>query len=377
MINEQAHLQSDMNCPAIVGVGILPVGEHWAISLRNLAGRAIRLALGEAGNLKPDAIYIGNCLGSVLSHQANLGAAIAESAGYSGIESYTVEAAGASGAAAFRAACQAVKSGFSDVAVAVGVEKVTECEGSHAETALNLALNYEFETSQGMTALTQAALLARRYLHVHALDRSVLKTAAVNSFQNARENANAMFRAINSDRYDRQQIVADPLGMLDIAFSADGAAAVVVTRAEAAASSAKAKPVFVRGSGAATAPLSIHDRPDLLRMDASRISAAAALRQAGLNLSDIDAFELWDATSIELILSLEALGLREEGRGWQLDNLELNLSGGCLGRGNPLGASALYQIAESAQRLRTSEETVLVQALGSCGATAITHVLSS
>ena len=105
----------------IAGIGQTPVGELWDVSLRSLAYRAIRDARADAGGLEPQALYIGNFLASVISHQANLGALLVDNAGLGGIEAYTLEAAGASGGAAFQSGYMAVASGLVDVAAVVGV----------------------------------------------------------------------------------------------------------------------------------------------------------------------------------------------------------------------------------------------------------------
>ncbi|HOG61058.1 MAG TPA: beta-ketoacyl synthase N-terminal-like domain-containing protein [Flexilinea sp.] len=369
--------------PVILGTGILPIGQHWEISLRQLGGRAVRMALQDAGNPKPDAIYIGNGLGTILSHQANLGALIPEFAGYPGIESCTFEAAGASGAAAFQAACFAVESGYVDVAVALGVEKITECEDRTAEAAMNLALNYEFESSQGLTVKTEAALIAQRYLYEWHLKREIFQNVALNSYQNARGNLNAFARNIDEKAYQKQPMISGPLGLYDIAAQNDGAAAVVLTREELVPAEEQDRLIIVSGSGNAIASLALHDRHDFLHWSAAGQSAATALRQADLYLSDIDIFEIWDGTVMDVILSLESIGICQEGKGWQIDSLPLNVTGGCLGRGNPLGASGMYQIAEIARFLQTQKSkdrihrNALIQAIGGYGATAITHILRS
>ena len=88
----------------ISGIGMVPPGEHWDLSLRSLAAKAILAALKEALSLKPVAMYIGNFLGSSLSRQANLGSLLTDDVGLGGIEGLTVEAAEASAAGAFRLA---------------------------------------------------------------------------------------------------------------------------------------------------------------------------------------------------------------------------------------------------------------------------------
>ena len=173
------------------------------------------------------------------------------------------------------------------------------------------------------------------------------------------------------------------MGLYDIAAQNDGAAAIVLTREELVPAEERDRLIRVSGSGNAVASLALHDRHDLLYWSAVAQSAAAALRQADLKLSDIDTFEIWDGTVMDVILSLESIGICQEGKGWQIDSLPLNVTGGCLGRGNPLGASGMYQIAEIARFLQTQKSkdrihrNALIQAIGGYGATAITHILRS
>ncbi|MGH2537519.1 MAG: thiolase domain-containing protein, partial [Candidatus Promineifilaceae bacterium] len=95
---------------SIIGVGQTEVGEHWETSLRHLAWYAIEAALDDAATTEINALYVGNMLAGQLSHQAQLGALVADFAGLRGIEAVRVEAADASGAAAVRQALLAVRS---------------------------------------------------------------------------------------------------------------------------------------------------------------------------------------------------------------------------------------------------------------------------
>ena len=97
------------------------------------------------------------------------------------------------------------------------------------------------------------------------------------------------------------------------------AAAVVVTRAGNVPPDVSAPPIRILASANATAQLSIHDRPQLLTYTAAAQSAERALNQANIRLKKIDAFELDDKTAIDLILSLEAIGLSHPGQGWRTE----------------------------------------------------------
>src|SRR5512142_1988942 len=149
----------------IAGIGQTEVGEHWDVSLRDLALEAMHDAVQDSGGLKPQALFVGNMLSPNLSNQAHLGVLLADYAGLLGIEAATVEAAGASGGAALRQGYLAVTSGMVDVALVVGVEKFTDKIGSDVDTALATTSDADFEAVHGITLTAQAALLMKRYMH--------------------------------------------------------------------------------------------------------------------------------------------------------------------------------------------------------------------
>ncbi len=377
----------------IVGVGQTPVGEHWELSLRSEAARAMLAAMRDAGGLRPQALYIGNSLASTLSHQANLGSLLADNAGLRGIEGTTVEAAGASGGAALRQAYLAVLSGYVDVAMALGVEKITDQVGPPVEAAVSQALDYDYEAVQGVTPTAQAALVMQRYLQCYDVPRAALAGFPLVAHANAVSNPNAMFRkAISAEAYQRAELVSDPLNLFDMAPYADGAAAVLLTRADLVPAGLEHGLVRITGSSVVIDTLALHDRPDPLAMNAAGFSLERACRQAGILPGDVDLFELWDAYSVYAALGLEAAGFAKRGEGWKLaqdgrlglqGKLPIATFGGMKARGNPIGASGVYQAVEAALQLRgqaganqvKGARRALIQCWGGPAATAATHVL--
>ena len=217
----------------IAGIGQTPVGEHWDISLRELALMAIETARQDAGGLHPQALFAGNMLAPSVSSQAHLGVLVADFAGLAGIEAVAVEAAGASGGAALRQGYLAIVSGAIDVALVVGVEKITDQIGSGAEAAIATTIDSDFEAVQGLTPTAQAALLMRRYLHEFGLAHECFAEFPLVAHANGAANPNAMFRkAISREAYNKAGVVSDPLNMFDVAPHADGAAALVLARRE-------------------------------------------------------------------------------------------------------------------------------------------------
>jgi len=377
---------------SIIGVGQTRVGERWDRSLRELGGEAVTAALRDAGVERPGALFVGNMLGGVLCKQQNLGALMAEYAGFPGIEAAVVEAACASGGAAFRAAYLAVAAGVCDVAVALGVEKMTDLAIDGVTAGLATAADADYESAQGATFTALNALLMRAYLERHGLARGSLAPFVQAAHHNAVSNPNAMFRyEVDEARYLASPMVADPAGVLDASPVCDGAAAVVLCRGGAnGANSGRA--IRVLGSGAATDSVGLATRGDPLWFGAVEDSARQAFAQAGLGPHRVDFFELHDAFTIVSALSLEASGFCAAGQGTdfardegiQLDGeLPISTQGGLKARGHPVGASGLYQIVEAVRQLRgeAGESQVpgcgvgMTQSIGGLATAAYTHIL--
>lgn len=378
----------------IAGIGQTPVGEHWELSLREIAFHAMQEAMREAGELKPQALYVSNVLAAQLSGQAHLGTLLADFAGLRGVEACTIEAGGASGGAALRAALQAIQAGHVDTALVVGVEKLTDKIGPAVENALATTLDADYEAVHGLTPTAQAALLMQRYFHEFSPPEYALGGFPLIAHAHGAGNPNAMFRkAIKESLYQRAGMVSAPLNMFDAAPDADGAAAVLLARADLLPPDLPKPPVRVVGSGAATDTLAVHDRPDPLAFRAARLSIERALHQAGITRQQVDFFEPFDAFSIYAALSLEAAGFADRGQGWQWaqeekiglrGELPMMTMGGLKARGNPWGATGVYQVVEAVLQLRgeAGENQIpnarvgMVQCLGGPASTAITHILA-
>jgi acetyl-CoA C-acetyltransferase len=379
----------------IAGVGQTEVGEHWEIALRDLAFAAIQEAVRDAGGLRPQALFVGNMLAPSLSRQAHLGALIADFAGLSGIEAVTVEAAEASGGAALRAAYLAVKSGALDIALVVGVEKMTDRIGPSAEEALTSVTDADFESPQGLTPTAQAALLMRRYMHEHGVSSDGFAGFALTAHANAVTNPYAMFRkAITVETYRKAEMISDPLNLFDMAPSADGAAALILTRPDVLLSHGDRPRVRIIGSAIATDTLALHDRRDMLFFEAAQRSAGYALKQARLTLDQIDFFEYHDVFSIYAALQLESTGFAIRGHGWKLaaegaiglqGRIPCATFGGMKARGFPGGAAGVYQAVEAVLQLRgeagknqvPGARIGMIQSLGGPAATAVTHLFQA
>ena len=377
---------------SIIGIGHTEVKEHWETSIRHLAWYAIEAALDNAHITRVDALYVGNMLAGQLSGQNHLGALVADFAGLRGVEAVTVEAADASGGAALRQAVLAVESGLVETALVVGVEKMTDQVGAPVTAATAMGLDADYEAIHGLTPAGAGALMMRRYMHEYGVEVADFAGFSVNAHANGAGNPLAMYRnRLKPEGFAAAPRVASPVSLFDAAPMGDGAAAVIVTNAERAMDMVP-KPVRIAGSAVATDTLALHDRKNVLWLAAAERSAQKAMAAAGVTPDDIDVFELHDAFTVMAALSLEACGFAEPGQGWRLardgeigrsGRIPISTFGGLKARGNPAGATGIYQIVEVARQLRgeagdcqvESARTGMAQNLGGSGATAVTHVL--
>lgn len=378
----------------VQGIGQTRVREHWGRSLRDLAAEAGLAAMRDAGVERIDAVFVGNMLSGQTARQENLGALVADWIGQRGAEGFKVEAACASGAAAFRAAFLAVASGALDAVLAVGVEKMTETPGPETTAALATAADADYEGVQGISFVGLNALIMQRYLHEFQWKHTDFGPFSINAHANGARNPNARLRQPITERdYHRARMICDPINLLDASPIGDGAAAALLLPGEKIAAGPRPR-VSVAGSAAATDSLAVHDRKDPVFLSAAAISAQRAYAQAEVKPEQIDFFELHDAFSVLAALSLEACGFAERGQGPRLaldgairldGALPVCTQGGLKARGHPVGATGMYQIVEVVQQLRgeAGENQLpkagvgMAQNIGGSGASIYTHILKS
>jgi acetyl-CoA C-acetyltransferase len=380
---------------AILGIGQTKVDEHWGKSLKELGGEACFAAMQDAGMKKVDALFVGNMLSPMIDGQNQLGAFFSDWIGLWGHEAVKVEAACGSGAAALRAGLMAVASGEIESALVVGVEKMTDKAGHDVTAALATAADADYEVEQGVSFVGINALVMRRYMHEFGWKHADFAPFSINAHTNALHNPNArLHMKITLDQFEKSNMVATPINLLDASPIGDGAAAVIIVPAEKVTSVPGRPRVVLAGSAAATDTIAVHSRKDPLFLSAAYTSARRAYEMVGITPKDIDVFELHDAFSIMSALSLEACGFAERGQGPRLGlnneirpegRLPICTRGGLKARGHPVGATGMYQIVEVVQQLRgecgptqvDGAKIGMAQNIGGSGASVITHILKA
>jgi acetyl-CoA acetyltransferase len=206
---------------------------------------------------------------------------------------------------------------------------------------------------------TSYALAAQRHMHEYGTSREQLAEVAVAARKWAQLNPDAFVRdPLSIEDVLSARMVSDPLTVRDCCLVTDGAAAVVMTRADRARDLPR-PPVYLLGAASATWHRNISTLDDLT-VTAATEAAPRAFAQAGVTPSEIDVVELYDAFTINTILFLEDLGFCPKGEGGRFvadgaiapgGRLPVNTNGGGLSCAHP-GMYGLFTMVEAATQLR-------------------------
>src|SRR5512138_2038600 len=266
---------------AILGIGQTKIDEHWDLSLREIGGNAAFAAMQDASLEKVEALFVGNMLSPMVSAQNQLGAFFSDWIGLWNQESVKVEAACASGAAAFRAGLMAVAAGEIESALIVGVEKMTDKAGHDVTAALATAADADYEVEQGISFVGINALVMRRYMHEYGWKHEDFSAFSINAHANAVHNPFArLHQKITVEQFEKSAMVATPINLLDASPTGDGAAAAVIVPAERVASLNGKPRITVAGSASSTDSIAVHSRRDPLFLSAAYESAKHAYEMA-------------------------------------------------------------------------------------------------
>jgi acetyl-CoA C-acetyltransferase len=339
----------------------------------------------DAGTDEIDGLYVSNMSGAFMQEQLSMGALMADAIAKPGLCAVRVEAGSASGGVAFHEAVKAVASGFSDCVLVAGVEKMSDVLPEVVTKSLVMEEEQEYSAYTGVTKAGLSAMLHRLYLDLYA-EPSEVGMMAVQSHENAVgcRHAQYPFR-MSIERAMDSPMEADPIHMMECAGIGDGAAAVVLVPAGT-------EGVEVAATTVATDYCSLPMRKDPLTLGAVKTAAEKAYKRAALKPGDIDLVEVQDDFTINGVLSLESLGLVEQGRAAKFvaeggaardGELPTNTFGGLKARGNPLGATGVYQVAEVALQLRGAAgdhqvedaKVGLAQNMGGLGSTCAVTIL--
>ncbi|MFW9967622.1 MAG: hypothetical protein ACFFEA_10760 [Candidatus Thorarchaeota archaeon] len=348
----------------VIGIGMTRFGmlEESIVELAELAAKEAILDSGAEGQTF-DRMLVGSQNPDEFTGIGHLSTLLADRIGIVPAGATRVETGPSSGSSAFEVGFSLIAAGLSDLALIVGVEKMSGVERSAASGIIAKMLSNENETRYGATPIALAAIMARRYMHEYGLIRDELSLIPVKAHRNGARNPLAHFqKEITVEMVNSARVVADPLTLYDSCPVSDGAAALVLASEKMMKDTAQRdRCAKVLGVGHATDYLAIQHRQSLTSMNATKVAAQKAFRMAGLAVDDIDVFELHDAFSILELVNMEDIGLAEPGTAINMVKngmtevngpSPVNTTGGLKSRGHPTGATGVAQIRDVMLQLR-------------------------
>ncbi|MEM4417305.1 MAG: thiolase domain-containing protein [Nitrososphaerota archaeon] len=355
-----------MGAAAVVGVGHTRFGQRSDMTLAELAWHAIKEALQDAGITQRDVDYVVTSNVGGWSSEPLPAILVNEYSGLGDVGVMRVEAACASGSAAIRAAYNAVASREAEIALAVGVEKMTESPTLQAVELLGRAGNFFWEFEQfGLTFPAYYALYATAYINQYGAKEEDLAAVAVKNHFYGSLNSLAHFqKKISIEDVMSSRYIAWPLKLYDCSPITDGAAAVVIA-SEDMARRLTDTPVWIRGIGVASDTSNLSRRQNFLGLASTVKATDEAYRKAGIDKAEavrrLDLAEVHDCFTIAEILAYEDLGFVGRGMGYALARegetykgglIPVNLDGGLKAKGHPIGATGVSMAVEAVKQLR-------------------------
>jgi len=346
-----------MSSVYVIGADMIGFGRFPQRSVADLAAEAALLALDDCGLSIRDmqALYCGNLYQSA----SMVGQRVLREIGMSGIPVVNVANACATGATALREAWVAIRAGICDLALAVGVEQMGKGllgagtgDGFVAEGAIG---------SDTMPAMF--ALIGQEHTRRFGTTFEQFARVAVKNHHHATLNPKAMYRVETPlEEVMSAPMISYPLTRPMCSVNVDGAAAAVLASESAVRRlGLGARAVLIRASAMASDPFETRALASADFNAVTRLAARAAWEQAGLGPQDLDLVELHDCFATAELVHYENLGLCADGEaGVLIDSGEtalggripVNVSGGLLSKGHPLGATGIANVCEVVTQLR-------------------------
>ncbi len=353
---------------AIIGLGVTKFGELFNQSYDDLVRESALQATKDAG-IGLDEVQAGwlsTAFPEIGVFKGRSGMDMVEPLNLYGIPVTRVSNFCASGADAVRNAANALAAGECDVAMALGVEKLRDRSPQDSIVKMMVELSHPYY-QKGFTAAGTFAIYAKRIMHEFGVTREDIANISVKNHYHGSLNDKAHHRmTCSTEQVLGSPMVADPLTVMDSCPTTDGAACVIMVRAEDV-DKTKHKPVYIDGIGLSVSTgwdLPFFDpKHDFLSFQATKDAAAMAYKQAGIikPIDEIDLVEVHDCFSIVELLTYEDLGLCKQGEAKDLirgeatqlgGEIPVNVSGGLLSCGHPVGATGVRMVVEIATQLR-------------------------
>ncbi len=272
-----------------------------------------------------------------------------------------VETVCSSSTTGLRVAYSLIKSGLHNVVAVIGFQKMSELSSRDAAERMGRGGDIVWESPFGLTMPAGYAMYARAHMAAYGTTEEHLAKVRVKNSSYGSLNTKAVYRKVLTlDECMKSEYVTTPFKKFDCCANADGASCLILASRDVATKLTD-KPVWLMGLGAATDSTSMSGRKVLTGLASAQDAAKQAYKMAGVGPQDIDVAEVHDCFTISEILAYEDLGFAKPGEGPRLieekqtyvdGRIPVNVDGGLLSKGHPIGATGGSQLRTIFRQLR-------------------------
>lgn len=354
---------------AIIGVGQSAFVRGYEGSIRELAFEAFREAMQDAGITQKEVDASIFCSAPEYDKQRSPAGVLAEYLGLVPQPTLYVETVCSSSSSGVRVGYSMIKAGLHDIVVVLGFQKMSELTSAESQERMGRGADIQWEAPFGTMMPAYYALYAQAYMAKHGVTHEDLMNVRIKASTYGVLNDRAVYRKpvrpedfrAGDPEAKMAAPVAWPLRVGDCCANADGSSCIILANAEKAKALSK-KPVWILGIGAASEAVNMSARPDFTRgLSVTYHAAQQAYQMAGITPKEVKVAEVHDCFTIAEIMAYEGLGFAPTGEGKQLirekatykeGRIPVNVDGGLLSKGHPIGATGGSQIRTIVLQLR-------------------------
>jgi acetyl-CoA C-acetyltransferase len=352
-------------------VGIIGVGQSAFVrgfpgSIRELAFEGFKECMKDAQISAKDIDATVVCSAPEYDKQRSPAGVLAEYLGLTPQPTFYVETLCSSSTTGLKLAYSMVKAGLHDVVMVIGFQKMSEISSAESQERMGRGADIQWESPFGTMMPAYYAMHARAHMAKYGTTPEDLALIRVKASTYGQINEKAVYRkAVTADMFADPQSpmagpVASPLRVGDCCANADGSSCLIVASEEKAKAFSK-KPIWILGIGAASAPVNMAGRDVFSGLSVGEIAGKQAYKMAGVTPKDINVAEVHDCFTIAEMMAYENLGFAKPGGGRDLirskatyreGSIPVNVDGGLLSKGHPIGATGGSQVRTIVLQLR-------------------------
>lgn len=360
---------------AIIGVGQSAFVRGYPGSIRELAFEGFKEAMGDAQIKTEDVDASIICSAPEYDKQRSPAGVFAEYLGLIPQPTFYLESLCSSSSTGLKIAFSMVKSGLHDVVAVIGFQKMSEISSAESQERMGRGADIQWESPFGTMMPAYYAMFAKAHMEKYGTTLDDLALIRVKAATYGQINDKAVYRKpVTFEMFSDPESpmsgpVASPLRVGDCCANADGSSCVIVANEEKARALSK-KPVWILGVGAASASVNLTGRELFTGLSVAKQAGEQAYKMAGVTPEDIDVAEVHDCFTIAELMAYENLGFAKLGEGRELikgketykeGRIPVNVDGGLLSKGHPIGATGGSQIRTIVLQLRGEAQEMQVK----------------